>query len=74
MARGAAARFGINKISGIDVDMEAHVASVEPDDSVRLRGCEVRAHLCLLDGVGGWQSLLGGNFIECNKHFGVDGA
>ena len=30
--------------------------------------------MCLLDGVGGGQSLLGANFIEWDKHCGVNGA
>ena len=42
MARGAAARFRLDKIRGVAVDVEAHVASVETDDVVRLRGCVVR--------------------------------
>ena len=74
MARGAAARFGLDKIRGVAVDMEAHVASVELDDGVQLRGCVVHENMCLLDGVGGGRSLLGANFIECDKHCGVDGA
>ena len=73
MARGAAAHFGMDKIHGVAVNVEAHVASVEPDDGVRLRGCIVHEHLCLLDGVSGGRSLLGGNFIECKEHCGVDG-
>ena len=74
MARGAAARFGLDKIRGVAVDVEAHVASVEPDSSVQLRGWVFHEHLCLLDGVGGGRSLIGANFIECDKHCGVDGA
>ena len=73
MACGAAARFGLDKIHGVAVDMEAHVASVEPDDGVQLCGCVVHEHLCLLDGVGGGRSLLGTDFIECDEHCGVDG-
>ena len=54
--------------------MEAHVASMEPDDGARLCGCVVHKHVCLLDGVGGGRSLLCANFIECENHCGVDGA
>ena len=74
MARGAAARFGLYEIRGVAVNVEAHVASVEPDDSVWLRVCVVHENLCLLDGVGGGRSLLGANLIECDNHCGVDGA
>ena len=46
-------RFRLDKIRGVAVDVEAHFSSVEPDDGVRLRGCVVHKHFCLLDGVGG---------------------
>ena len=72
MARGAAACFRLDKVHGVAVDVEAHVASVEPDDGFWLRGCIVHEHLCLLDGVGGGQSLLVINFIDCDKNCGVD--
>ena len=74
MSRGAAAHFKLDEIRGVAVDVEAHVASVEPDGSVRLRGCIVHENLCLVGGVGGRRSLLGANFIECDKTCGVDGA
>ena len=74
MACGAAARFGLDEIRGVAVDMEAHVASLEPDDGVRLRDCIVHEHLCLLYGVSGGRSLLGADFIGWDKHCGVDGA
>ena len=51
-----------------------NVASVEPDDSVWLRGRVVHEHFCLLDGVSGWRSLLGAYFIERDKHCGAEGA
>ena len=73
MARGAAARFRLDEIRGVAVNVETHVARVEPDDGVRLRGCVVPEHLCSLEGVGGGRSLLGANFIECDNHCGVDG-
>ena len=38
VARSATARFGLNKIRCVTVDVEAHVASMEPDGGVRLRG------------------------------------
>ena len=53
MACGAAVCFRLDKIRIISVDVESHVASVEPDDGVRLRGCVVHEHLFLLDSVGG---------------------
>ena len=53
MACGAAACFRLDKIRGVVVDVEAHVASVELDESVRLRGFVVQEDFCLLDGVGG---------------------
>ena len=74
MACGAAVCFRMDKIRGVTVNVEAHVASVEPDDGVRLRGCVFHEHLCLLDGVGGEQSLLGANFVERDKYRGVNGA
>ena len=74
MARGAAARFSLDKIRGVVVDVEAHVASMEPDDGVCLRGCIVYEYFCLLGDVGGEGSLLGTNFVERDEHCGVDGA
>ena len=53
VACGAAECFRLDEICGVAVDVEAHVASVEPDDGVRLRGCVVHEHFCLLDGFGG---------------------
>ena len=53
VARSATAHFGLDEICCVTIDAEAHVASVEPDDGVRLCGCIVHEHLCLLDGVGG---------------------
>ena len=53
VARSATARFGMDKIRCVSINVEAHVASVEPDDCVRLCGCVVHEHLCLLDGFGG---------------------
>ena len=38
MARDAAARFRLDKIRIVSVDVEAHFSSMEPDDSVWLRG------------------------------------
>ena len=74
MARGRAVHFGMDEVRSVAVDVEAHVASVEPEDGVRLHGCIVHEHLCLLDGSGGGQRFLGADFIECDKHCGVDGA
>ena len=73
MARGEAACFRLDYIRGVDVNMEAHVASVGLDDGIRLRGRIVHEHFCLLDGVSGWQGLLGAYFVERDKHCGVDG-
>ena len=74
MACSTTARFGLDKIRCVAVDVEAHVASVEPDDGVRLCGCVVHENLFLLDGVRGGRRLLGTNFVECEEHGGVDGA
>ena len=74
MARGAAARFRLYEIWGVAVDVEAHVASVEPDDGVRLRGRVVLEHFRLLDCVSGGRGLFGAYVIERDKHRGVDGA
>ena len=38
MACGATARFGLDEICGVPVNVDAHIASVESDDGVRLRG------------------------------------
>ena len=72
MARGASARFGLDKICGVTVDTEARVASVELDDGVWLHDCVVHKYLCVLDGVGGGRSFLSANFIECDNHCVVD--
>ena len=53
MARSTTARFGLDKIRCVAIDVEAPVASVEPDDGAWLCGCVVHEHLCLLDSVGG---------------------
>ena len=74
MACSATVHFGLEEIRCVAVDVEAHVASVELDDGFRLCGCVVHECLCLLDGVGGGQSLLGANFVGCDKNGGVDGA
>ena len=63
----------MDEIRGVAVDVEVHVSSVKPGDGVRLRDCVVHEHVCLLEGVGCGQSLLGANFIECKEHCGVDG-
>ena len=72
MARGASARFGLDKICGVTVDTEARVASVELDDGVWLHDCVVHKYLCVLDGVGGGRSFLSADFIECDDHCVVD--
>ena len=74
VARSATERFGLNDILCITVDVEAHVASVEQDDGFQLRGCVVHHHIFLIDAVGGGRSLLGADFVERDKHGGVDGA
>ena len=53
VSHNATASFGLDEIRCVNVDVEAHVASVEPDDGVQLCGFVVDEHLCLLDGVGG---------------------
>ena len=74
MAPSATARFGMYNIRCVAVNVEAHVASVEPDDGVQLCGCVVHQHICLLDGVCDGRRFLGANFVECDEHGGVDGA
>ena len=74
MARGAASHFRSDEIYGVTVDVEAHVASVEPDDGVRLCGCVFHEHICFLDGVSGVRCLFGANFVDRDDHSGVDGA
>ena len=63
VACSATARFGLNEIRCVTVDVEAHVASVELDDGARLPGCVVHHYLCFLDGVCVGRSLLGANFF-----------
>ena len=48
LARSVTARFVLNKIRYVTVDVEAHVASMEPDDGVRLCGCVLHHHLRFL--------------------------
>ena len=55
MACGAAARFWLDKIRGVAVDVKARVVSMKPGDGVQLHGCVVHEHMCLLDGIGGGQ-------------------
>ena len=73
MANGAAACFRLDEICCVAVDMESHVASVEPDDGVRLRGRIVHEKFSLLDGVSGGRDLFGAYVIERDKHRGVNG-
>ena len=53
MAHSAAARFGLDEICNVVVNVDAHVAGVQPDDSARLRGCVFHEHSRIFDGVGG---------------------
>ena len=56
VACSATARFGLNEIHYVTVNVEAHVASAEPDDGVCLCGCVVHQHLRFLDGVSDGRS------------------
>ena len=49
MAHGAAVHFRLDEICGVAVDVEVHVASVEPYDGVWLRGCVFHEHFRLND-------------------------
>ena len=60
VACSATARFGLNKIRCVTVDVEAHVAIVEPDDGFWLLGCVVHHHLRFFNGVGGVDKVLRG--------------
>ena len=53
VAHSNTARFVLDKICCVDIDVEANVASVETDDGVRLCWCVVHENLCLLGGVNG---------------------
>ena len=53
VAHSTTTLFSLDKICCVAIDVEAHVASVEPDDGVRLCWCVVHENLCLLDGVDG---------------------
>ena len=72
MSGGATACFRLDEIRGIAVDVEAHVASVETDDGVRLGGRVVHVHFRLFDGVSGGRGLFGAYVVERDKHCGVD--
>ena len=72
MAHGVATCFVLDDIHGVAVNLEAHVASVEPDDGVRLHGRVVYEHFFCLEGVIGWRGLLGAYFVERDKHRGID--
>ena len=52
-AHSATERFVLDNIRCVAVDVEAHIASVESYDGVRLCGCIVHEHLCFLVGVSG---------------------
>ena len=73
MACGTAACFRLDKARGVAVDVEAHIACMEPDTGVRLHVRVVHEHFCLLGGVSGWRVLLGAYFVESDKYRGVDG-
>ena len=66
--------FGMNKIRCVTVNVETHVASMKTDDGVWLGGSVVHQHLCIFYGVGGGRSLLRADFIERDKHGGINGA
>ena len=53
VALSATARFELKNIRCVNVDVEEHVASLEPVDGIWLRGCTVHQHLSFLDGVDG---------------------
>ena len=53
MTRSATARFWLDEIRCVAINVEAHVARVEPDDVFWLCGYIVHEHLCIIDGVGG---------------------
>ena len=74
MARNAAVRFRLDKIPGVAVNVESHVASLEPDDGVRFHGRVVHEHFCLPDGVSDGRGLFGAYVVERDKHRGVYGA
>ena len=73
MDRGTDACFRLDEIRGVAVDVETHVSSVEPDDSVRLRGRVVHDHFRLLDCVSGGRGVFSAYVVECEKNHGVDG-
>ena len=73
MDDGAAACFRLDEIRSGAVDVEAHVASLEPDDGVRLRGRVVHEHFRILDGVSGGRGLFGAYSVERDNHCGVEG-
>lgn len=70
---GPTACFGLHKIGGVAVNVEAHIAGVVADGGLRIGVCIIHEHFGLAKGSVGGSSLLGGNFIEGNKHSGVNG-
>ena len=66
--------FGLNKVHCVTVNVETHFASVKTDDGVWLCCSVVHHNVCLLDSVDGGRSFLGADFVERDKHGGIDGA
>ena len=73
MARSTTECFGMNEIRCVTVNIDTHVASVKADDGVWLVGSVVHQSFRLFYGVGDRQSLLRANFVERDKHGGIDG-
>ena len=65
--------FGLNKIRFVTVNVETHIASIKMDYDVWLGGSLAHQHLCLFDGVSGRQIFLRADFVDRNKHGGIDG-
>ena len=72
MAGGTSACFSLDEIRYVSIDVEAHIASVEPDEGVRLRGRVVHEHFRLLDVVSGGRGLFGAYVVERDKYRGVE--
>ena len=72
MTRSTSACFGLNEICCVTVNVETHVTSVKTDDGVWLCGNLVHQHFRFSVVVSGGRRFLRANFVERNKHGGID--
>ena len=73
MARSTTEFFGMNEIRCVTINVEIHVARVKTNDGVWLCGSVVHQYFQIFYGVSDGRSLLGADFVEHDKHGGIDG-